>query len=225
MFGLFFASQLLFSWVGAEVIGMGLDPGLTREEQIGEMLPVLGPLVVALSHSVGWVALIAVIVWRHRMSLVEGLVFRGMGGFRALLVAGGGMLFYLVGILALTAIKSPEGVQTDTERFLALGGWAVVVMLAAAVVMAPLLEEAIFRGLLQPALKRRLGFPGTAVLVSLIFSAGHALQYLEYLPALGLIFGCSLVLCWLREAADSLWPPVLFHLGFNLAAILLGIAF
>jgi membrane protease YdiL (CAAX protease family) len=41
-----------------------------------------------------------------------------------------------------------------------------------------------------------------------------------YWPALVVIFLCGWVLAWLREASASLWPSILFHMGFNFTALL-----
>ena len=51
-------------------------------------------------------------------------------------------------------------------------GWAVALLFLMAVIMAPLLEEALFRGVLLPALRRRLRFVPAALLVTVLFSLG-----------------------------------------------------
>ena len=139
---------------------------------------------------------------------------------RSILLIGGGMALQWGGRVIGELIQSSQGLENQASRYLALGGWAILLLAAMAVVMAPLLEEALFRGILQPALKRRLGFPLAALIVTAVFTATHIPQFIGYPPALVLIFICGGIVSLLREAADSLWPPILFHFGFNLAAML-----
>ena len=89
--------------------------------------------------------------------------------------------------------------------------------------VAPLLEELLFRGALQPALVRRHGhWPGiaiTALLFLLIHVPGWALLR-PHPPALTVcyVFGFGLFLGWLRHASGSLWAPFASHWINNVGA-------
>ena len=103
---------------------------------------------------------------------------------------------------------------------------ATMLLLGSAVIAAPFLEEAIFRGLLQSVLVEVLG-PGrrwqAVFLAALAFGMIHVgsatfdpgqeggvpWQAVPALCTLGLILG------WLYEHTGSLWPPVIVHGGFN----------
>jgi len=81
-----------------------------------------------------------------------------------------------------------------------------------AVVVAPVTEELLFRGILYPFVKQR-GFPrlalwGTAVL----FGALH-LNLMTFVPLTFL----GLVLAWLYDTTDNLLAPIFAHSLFNLA--------
>src|SRR5207245_8117127 len=80
----------------------------------------------------------------------------------------------------------------------------------AAIVLAPLAEEMIFRGILYPALKqwgfRRLALWST----SLLFAAVH-LNLATFVPLLVL----SLILTLLYEKMDNLLAPITAHALFN----------
>lgn len=217
---LFILSQPLLSLLGAEAARFFLPAEMPVETLRREVLRIVLPLVVVLSHLIGWASIAWLILFRHRDSFREGLRFRGLGGFRPLLLIGGGMSLQWGGRVIGELIQSSQGVENLTSRYLALGGWAIALLGVMAVVMAPLLEETLFRGILQPALKRRVGFPLAALAVTAVFTATHLPQFFSYPPALVLIFVCGGLLSLLREAADSLWPPILFHFGFNLAALL-----
>src|SRR5947207_4423052 len=81
-----------------------------------------------------------------------------------------------------------------------------------AVVVAPVTEELLFRGILYPFVKQR-GFPrlalwGTAVL----FGALH-LNLMTFVPLTFL----GVVLAWLYDKTDNLSAPIFAHSLFNLA--------
>ncbi len=88
-------------------------------------------------------------------------------------------------------------------------------LLFSAVVIAPVLEELVYRGLLQTGLVSatgwRLRWPAILV-TSLIFTVVHGTVVWQALPGL---FVLSLILGWLYERTGSLWPCVTTHAGFN----------
>ncbi len=93
---------------------------------------------------------------------------------------------------------------------------ATAMMILSAVLVAPVLEEIIYRGLVQTVLVGLLGRSNrwppvllTSVLFALIHTGSVAWQTL---PALFLL---ALVLGWLYERTGSLVPSILVHVGFN----------
>jgi membrane protease YdiL (CAAX protease family) len=87
------------------------------------------------------------------------------------------------------------------------------IMLFNLLLLGPIFEEVMFRGLLFPTISQtRVGATGGAVLTSLLWSLSH-------FYALGgsiSIFLCGLALCYLRKATGSLWPSLAAHSGLNL---------
>jgi membrane protease YdiL (CAAX protease family) len=91
------------------------------------------------------------------------------------------------------------------------------------VILVPIMEELIFRGLLQPALRRRLGAVGGVVGSSLIFGLVHALNIdpdsgqmgLEIAATVGGIFVLALFLGWARERTGGVGLPIFMHAGWN----------
>lgn len=90
-----------------------------------------------------------------------------------------------------------------------LPGWLLVGFFFAAVVVAPVVEEILFRGLLHNALRARLG-PGAIVVSSGLFAAIH-LYVINFLP----VFALGLLLAWLYERRGSLWAPIVAHAFAN----------
>lgn len=114
----------------------------------------------------------------------------------------------------------PEGYTSSLEALTAMmrdGDLGDRLVLGAAIVIsAPLLEELVFRGYLWRALE--LGGPAwlTIAVSTVLFAAYHMdpVHVLSILPT-------AFFLGWLRHASGSIWPPMLAHFVNNgLAAVL-----
>jgi membrane protease YdiL (CAAX protease family) len=85
-----------------------------------------------------------------------------------------------------------------------------------AVVLAPVAEEFIFRGVLFPFIKQ-LGFPKIAWIgVSLLFALVHATPSI-FIP----LFVLALALTWLYEKTNTLLAPIFAHALFNAVGLVL----
>jgi uncharacterized protein len=90
-------------------------------------------------------------------------------------------------------------------------------LVVSAALLAPVLEELIFRGFVQTSL---LNTAGTGRHWTAVLGAGAAFALVhagatvawQSLPAL---FILGIVLGWLYERTGSLWPGILLHMGFN----------
>ena len=85
-----------------------------------------------------------------------------------------------------------------------------------AVVLAPVVEELVFRGLLFGWLRERWGPVAGAVISSLAFAGIHA-----SLTALVALFLVALLLCAIYERTRSLYPCMLYHAMLNGQTLLL----
>lgn len=91
------------------------------------------------------------------------------------------------------------------------------------VVLTPLFEEMVFRGVFFGWARQQLGFLEAAFFSSLVFAAFHA-QYVEALGfhygfrAMGMIFALGFLAALLFERTGSLIAPTLLHGLFNLQA-------
>lgn len=93
---------------------------------------------------------------------------------------------------------------------------ALALFFAAVVVVAPVVEEIVFRGFLFRGLSAtRLGVAGAIVLISATWAVIHV-QY-DWVQ-LGQIFLIGLLLGWLRWASGSTLLTILLHVLTNLAA-------
>ncbi|MHB9130745.1 MAG: CPBP family intramembrane glutamic endopeptidase [Armatimonadota bacterium] len=88
--------------------------------------------------------------------------------------------------------------------------WLVVISLFAASVMAPLVEETLFRGLLFRALDARIPFWRAAILSGFVFSLVHGeLTVVLPITILGIVFA------YLTRHSRGIWASVTAHAAFN----------
>jgi membrane protease YdiL (CAAX protease family) len=95
-------------------------------------------------------------------------------------------------------------------------GW----LIATATIVAPVVEEVIFRGVFFPAIARQRGIPAAIVTVSMLFAVIHG-----HLPAILPLFVVGTFLSASYLYTGSLLVPILMHSIFNtvnVAAILLS---
>lgn len=182
------------------------------------------------SAVIGLMAVFTVLGIRFVMNRI-GMSFRdiGFGRFRGEHIlyafAGYGAALVLAGI-ALTVVKRlVAGIDLQQEQALGLprtaDGSDLVALFVALVIVPPLIEELIMRGFLFTNLRRHASFWVAAVMVSVLFGLMHITQATDALFWTGAIsfFVLSMVLCWLREKTDSIWPCIGVHMLQN------GIAF
>jgi len=198
------------------VLGLLLIPALRRFGPGGaaQRLEVALPILILGSHAATWTAVLA-LLWWHRLRPRAALALDQAPGRALLGTYGAGLGLYLI-LLPLLAFFPPPPEQTNLfSEIFRRGGPALAMLLVTAVLLAPALEETLFRGLLLPALRRRWSFWPAAFIVTTIFTGLHLGQTGPYWPALAGIFACGLALAWLRERSGSLWPAIAFHMGFN----------
>jgi len=97
----------------------------------------------------------------------------------------------------------------------ARGGWIVALVLVV-VIGAPLIEEVVYRGVVQPGLVGAWG-PTAGIVVTAALFAGVHLQPIEF-PGL---FVFALVLGFARHRSDRLALSIVAHMAFNSAGLVL----
>ncbi|MFB9375439.1 lysostaphin resistance A-like protein [Kineococcus gynurae] len=89
----------------------------------------------------------------------------------------------------------------------------LVLWVLVAVLLGPVVEEVLFRGLLQPLLPG--GLWGRVVGGSALFAAYHLWQPAAWVT----VWAATLPLAWLRERTGSTWPSVGVHVTVNALAL------
>ena len=84
------------------------------------------------------------------------------------------------------------------------------------IIIAPIIEEIVFRGLFYKTLKNFIPFVQASIISSLIFAIIH-----ENILSLTILFLLSLYLTWIYERTNSILYPILTHSIFNFLNLLL----
>lgn len=116
-------------------------------------------------------------------------------------------------VFAVTG-NDPGGDSQAVDALMASASPPVAVLLfLAVVVLTPLWEELLFRGMIQGSVRARFGRLAGMAISALVFAAAHGVPIL--LPYM-LTLGCALAL--LREFHGSLWAPLAMHCTLNAVA-------
>lgn len=130
-------------------------------------------------------------------------------------VLGCAVLAFLAGqSLALWIYVTAGSAGFDASNQTRHAARAVATLLLT-LVAAPAGEEALFRGLIYPLLRKQVGILASTLVTAVVFGLlhGNAVQFASTLPL-------AVLLALVYEHARALWPCVLLHLGFNVAAAL-----
>ena len=162
---------------------------------------------------------------QHQIGWREALGFRGPQLPRALLLAVLAVIILLPVVLGLQQVSAvvltklgwpPEDQIAVTLLANTKSWWMRVYLGAFAVVLAPVAEEFIFRGMLYPFVKQ-LGWPRLAWIgVSFVFALIHY-DAATFVP----LFVLALALTWLYEKTDNLLAPIAAHSLFNAANLVI----
>jgi len=164
-----------------------------------DMLPILGAF-----FAIGFLAVVVAVAPLGRAA-IPALGLRGAHWKY--------VVFGALGTMALSVAVSqvglqPEGMKQVLDIVRDLHQLALSLLLLA--VLAPLVEELVFRGLLYGWLAGRWGKNVGWIVSSLAFAAAHTEPaHIILVFPLGLLFG------WLRQRTDSLLPSLVAHIANN----------
>jgi len=220
---LFMILQVMVSFVGAAaamtayMVQTGSDVNqaqyalwdIMMDSRYMTALTVVATLVSAIfSVPIYW------IVWGRRKSAEDKRYFREkvlkLKPFSMIVIASVGLYYMAILIAAVIAVISPETMDAYNEMMeTALGGSQVFAMLAA-VILAPVNEECIMRGLILKNLQRFFSAPVVILIQAVLFGIFHAnwVQGLYVLP-IGAALG------YVAVKSRSVIPCIFMHLFYN----------
>ncbi|MEN6337604.1 MAG: type II CAAX endopeptidase family protein [Phycisphaerales bacterium] len=227
--GLLLPFAMLFMWMLTEWILNGLVAQLTRHLNGPEAF-----FLINAANLLGSLAIVALILFVARIAFARGL--KGFGlrirtvprdvAFAFLTLLGVWPL--VMATMSLTVlimrtlnpsfeVPQHEALQVITES----GSMPLqILMIVFAVIVAPVMEEMLFRGLFQTMIRSYLGRPWLAIVItSILFARIH--QNSSHWPAL---FVLALGLGYSYEKSGSLLRSIFMHAMFNGITIALALA-
>ena len=190
-------AQRLPAFRGVSPAEILLDPRLLLPVQLACYLVVLAGLHRWFGHHLG-IGLLRALSWRWPARWLR-------------FVAGGAALGLAVQFTAHW-LPSPPELPIDKMLRTATDAW---MMSFFGVLIAPFVEELMFRGLLFPALSRRTGAVSSLLLTSIAFGAMHSAQLGDAWPFVACIVIVGAVLTLVRWRCHSLAASTLVHMGYN----------
>jgi uncharacterized protein len=206
----------------AGVVAIGLVVSGAGDELTAGESAVL--LVAQDSATIGWLVLVA-----HRKGMGSlgadfGFTRRPPDGWGSLIgwvFAGVGLqVVVLLPLYLLQEVHGDDATQGVVDAINRGSGAGKFALAAGALLLAPVTEELLYRGVLLRSLLRRCS-PGLAVLISAaVFAGVHladpSIGTVIALPALLLV---GLVCGYQAVRTGNLWRPVALHVGFNALAV------
>jgi membrane protease YdiL (CAAX protease family) len=92
---------------------------------------------------------------------------------------------------------------------------ALILLSLFGVLIAPFIEETIFRGFLYPVVGRSFGAGAAILLTGTIFGAYHAPQLWGGWAQIGLIMIVGVILTWARSRQKTVLAGFLIHISYN----------
>lgn len=216
---------LLMYFLGQLVVGLLLGVGLAIAGQMigsAQMLAVaIASQLFGLLLAVGYLALRRRLTWRilgpRRPSMLLVAIGLGVG-------IGGTFFAYLLNGALSVMFDAEAPVEQQLLQDILAGGWATALAMVAGVVVAPIAEEFIFRGLIFQALRRRIGLWLAACISAAVFTAVHVEIALSQPLALVGLFALGVLFAWTFHRSGSLLVPILAHAVFNAISLTLAVA-
>ena len=177
------------------------------------------------------VALFMLVFYLFLFGAVYGLVaIRGRLPFRQALKWRGIPLakalgYFVAGLVLAIAVQLAPVVFPDQTNFplqqLFTSPAVAYALGVFAVLLAPLMEELIFRGVLFAIFEDQVGLRFAIIITAVLFTAMHIPEYLGAWNHIFLLLIVGLVFSFVRGITGSLVPSVLLHTAYNLCQVVL----
>lgn len=217
---LMFAAQFAASLAGGFVFGVmaGMKGG-TAEEMAAYTTELLNQNLNWILVAADLLILFVLAVWFgcRGKNIPRSLEMNKVSVSRILLavIAGIGLSFALSYAMTAVEMLFPSAMEEYNEHMSMVDGASSLAYILAGIVLAPIVEELLFRALSVKYLDRVLPRFLSVVLVAGVFGLAHGnIIQAIYAGTLGVVLGC------LYFAYDSVLVPMALHFGFNLVSIM-----
>ncbi len=130
--------------------------------------------------------------------------------------------FALLVLAAQHFFLPPENIQLTIEQAYK-GNWlSKGIILIVAILLAPIFEEYLFRGLIFDSLNKHHGKLIAILVSSFIFTLFHLFEYYQYWVAWFAVFCLALMLAIIRYKSQSILNPIVLHAGYNATLMIAG---
>jgi hypothetical protein len=92
---------------------------------------------------------------------------------------------------------------------------SVLMMMALGILVAPLIEETLFRGCIYPVIARSFGMPAGILVTGVLFGLAHSLQLAGAWKQVALVMVVGIVLTYVRARTGTVLASFCVHLGYN----------
>ena len=120
-----------------------------------------------------------------------------------------------VALQTIPALRPTHFTPGPLSKMMMSPGMGRIIWLLSAVLLAPPLEELLFRGVLYGGYHRSFGHTKAALIVTLIFCLMHIGEVRRFLLAGVAIGSMALGALWMRLRARAIGPAIAVHLGYN----------
>lgn len=144
----------------------------------------------------------------------------GWRGFRNMASSASVVLRYVFGGFALAVVVGWVGNFVGRESGIPMeelfrSRQSVLMLMALGILVAPLVEETIFRGCIYPVIARKFGITTGIVATGALFGLAHAQQLGGAWGQIGLLICVGIVLTYVRARAGTVAASYFVHLGYN----------
>lgn len=147
----------------------------------------------------------------------RGIAWRAASGTAYQMAALGALAALALGVAEFRFAPPDMSKLNNLPMAQLLQGPPVIValVLVVTVLLAPVLEEVLFRGLAFAGIATRLGAGWAVAITTLVFTALHAPEKIYYLPGFADVAAVALISCALRLRYRSIRPGILLHFLYN----------
>jgi membrane protease YdiL (CAAX protease family) len=210
----------------ANVIAAGY--GIHNLRQIYAISDTLEPITMFLTYLLGGMVIIFVsfkLIPKYIKDTSPNGAAWVLGRWRTLVAAL--VIGLIVGACArFLYVLKPHATYNDLgplTRMALTPGLPQNILVVVAVLLAPLVEEMLFRGVLYGGYRKSFGPSWAIVFTTLLFVIGHIPQYIHFPPGIiGAVIE-ALVALWCRLRWGAIGPAIAVHVGFNFISALIVI--
>ncbi len=162
-----------------------------------------GPMS-ALSYALSMgLTIVGVLIYRKLRRGTGRMFHLSMRGFNPMLILWGFVMVLLTGVVIEPVLELfPDAFLKMIDKMGMNGGWSILML----VVLAPVMEEVLFRGILLESVRSKHSAGRAIVVSALMFGVIHFIpQQVVNAFVIGLILG------YIYVRTESLWPVIVIH--------------